>query len=127
MRGPDREGRVEGGSSCRSGCCRRTREEHLRELRELLADSDWRAGRSGLGLWLSVLADALRAAPAAHADVVRQDLRQALRQVRRAPGFSLVAAVTLAVGIGGNAALFSLVDGVLLVRCRSASPSGWSR
>ncbi|MGE0552739.1 MAG: ABC transporter permease [Gemmatimonadales bacterium] len=90
------------------------REEHLRELRQLLADADWRAGRSGLGLWLSVLADALRAAPAAHADVVRQDLRQALRQVRRAPGFSLVAAVTLAVGIGGNAALFSLVDGVLL-------------
>jgi len=90
------------------------REEHLRELRELLADADWRAGRSGLGLWLAVLADALRAAPAAHADLVRQDLRQALRQVRRAPGFSLVAAITLAVGIGGNAALFSLVDGVLL-------------
>jgi len=47
-------------------------------------------------------------------DTLRQDLTLAFRKIRRAPGFALVAILTLALGIGGNAALFSLVDGVLL-------------
>ncbi len=47
-------------------------------------------------------------------DPLRQDVTLALRQVRRSPGFALVAILTLGLGIGGNAALFSLVDGVIL-------------
>ena len=47
-------------------------------------------------------------------DELRDDVKFAVRQLRHAPAFTLVAALTLALGIGANGAIFALVDATLL-------------
>src|SRR5262245_47732544 len=55
-------------------------------------------------------------------DTLRQDVRYAGRTLRRNPGFATVAVLTLALAIGANTAVFSLVDGIMLSRLPYAPP-----
>jgi predicted permease len=55
-------------------------------------------------------------------DALFQDLRHSLRFVRKNPGFSLLVALTLGLGIGANASIFSLLDQVLVRRLGVRNP-----
>jgi len=96
------------------------RGEYGREMTQLFRD---RARREPLlRVWLDVARDLVVTVPREQASVLMNDVRYALRTIRRAPAFSAAVMLTVALAIAANTAMFTVVNGVLLRPLPFAEP-----
>ncbi len=65
-------------------------------------------------LWVTTFGEVITNAAAVHWEIVRRDLRYSVRSLLRSPGFTVTAFLLVTIGIGANAAIFTLADFVLV-------------
>jgi putative ABC transport system permease protein len=96
------------------------RDDYASEMTQAFRDD--RAGERSTR-WVALAADVARTAPKEHVHVLLTDLRYTARTMRRAPVFSAAVILTVALAIGANTAIFSVVNAVIIRPLPFAAPA----
>lgn len=96
--------------------------EYGGEMAAIFSDRHADAEAARVGLWVESIADVSSTAFREHRRILNFDLKFALRSLRRSPGYAALVIATIALGIGANTAVFTVVDHTLLRPLPFAQP-----